>query len=63
MIAIVTGYFICDVHTDAEEIFEHNAYSIEYVHVSIDHVIRRVLCDVRAQVEETAEHQACTYVI
>ena len=63
MIAIVTGYFICDVHAEAEEILEHRAYSIEHVQVSIDHVIRRVLCDVRAQVEETAEHQACTYVI
>ena len=53
---MVTEYFICDVHAEAEEIFEHHACSIEHVQVSIDHVIRRVLCDVRPQVEETAEH-------
>ena len=56
MIAMVTGYFVCDLHAEAEEIFEHHACSIEYVQVSIDHVIGRFLCDVRAQVEETAEH-------
>jgi hypothetical protein len=60
---MVTRYFICDLRAEAEEIFEDHVCSIEYVQVSIDHVIRRVHCYVRAQAEETAEHQACTCVI